>query len=61
MSLFSSCFVAGALFAARAAAFTGHEYQLTYEYSGANFFDDWDFYTVRGNASEMYKETLITG
>lgn len=47
MSLISSCLFASTLLAARAVAFTGHEYQLTNEYSGANFFDGWDFYTVR--------------
>lgn len=50
MPLFSwqSCFAAGFLLVNHATAFTGSEYSLTYEYSGLNFFDGWDFYTVSG-------------
>lgn len=46
MSFFSSCLVASSLLAAHAAAFTGSEYRLSHEYSGLNFFEGWDFYSV---------------
>jgi hypothetical protein len=32
-----------------AAAITGSVYQLDAEYSGANFFQGWDFFTVRSS------------
>ncbi|KAK5095182.1 hypothetical protein LTR70_003660 [Exophiala xenobiotica] len=49
MPLFSwqSCFTASFLLVNHVTAFTGSEYSLTYEYSGLNFFDGWDFFTGR--------------
>lgn len=48
MPLFSwrSCLAAGVLVIGSATAYTGSRYALTYEYSGTNFFDGWDFYSV---------------
>lgn len=56
MSFISSCLLSGSLLATRAAASTGHEYKLTYEYSGLNFFDGWDFFSV----SDQYTDTVQT-
>lgn len=51
MPLFSwqSCFAASLILTNHATAFAGSEYSLTHEYSGTNFFDGWDFFTVGGN------------
>lgn len=41
-----SCLTVGALLCEHATAYTGSTYALSYEYSGTNFFDGWDFYSV---------------
>lgn len=50
----SSALTAAILLISQASAFTGSEYTLTHEYSGVNFFDGWDFFTV----SCSYDESL---
>ena len=44
-----------------ATALTGSQYTLTHEYSGANFFDGWDFYTVGSTSHSISKMLTVQG